>query len=405
MAEERSFECPSCGGKLSTDGTQAQVTCEYCGSIVTVPEDLRVQPAAPVQAPVGKEQVAEAFIKLAEAAEAEHIAEAQARGQPMPSPARPARRGRGGCGCLILLLVLAALALVASGLIPGVTLPPPVREILGSTGPTATPAVVNRPLQGTLPREVRYAGLDLKVNGATVTNQVPDNPSQAPRYRSDQAYAVLDLLVTNPLTTETIYLDSDVVRLELAGGKSYPESSGWSGGVERQSSGDARLVFNVPYAATLKGAKLILQGAGKQPATLPLDGPAPDAQYPIKLASGERATVGTANYTVLSAALDLDADGKRADAGKRFLLLKTRVENTSDFRGGMTLGGDNFRLVVDGVPLAPDVSPSTVIDAKSAVEGDVVFSVPETATKADLQVGEVGREQPVTIGINLKGGN
>ena len=406
MADTRVFECPSCGAKLTTDGTQAQVTCDSCGSVVTVPEDLRVKPApvqAPVPAPAGKEQVAEAFIKLAEAAEAARVAEVQARGQSMPPPAPRARRGRGGCGCLLLILVLAALAIAASGRIPGVTLPSPVREILGVVGPTATPVVVNRPLAGTLPREVRYSGLDFKVNAATVTNREPSNSSQAPRYRSDQAYAVLDLLVTNPLTTETVYLDSDVVRLELADGKSYPESSGWSGGVDRQSSSDARLVFTVPYAATLKGAKLVLQGAGKQPASLPLDGPAPVAKYPIKLAAGQRATVGTANYTVLSAALDLDANGKRADAGKRFLLLKTRVENTSDFRGGMTLGGDNFRLVVDGVPLAPDVAPSTVIDAKSTVEGDVVFAVPETATKADLQVGEVGREQPATIPFSLQG--
>jgi hypothetical protein len=368
-----------------------------------VPEDLRVKPATPVLAPAGKEQVVEAFIKLAETAEAEHIAEAQARGQPVPPPAPRARRGRGGCGCLFLLLVLAALAVVASGLVPGVALPPPVREILGSIGPTATPVLVNRPVQGTLPREVRYAGLVFKVNAAGITNREPGDSSQTPRYRSDRAYAILDLLVTNPLTTATVYLDSDVVRLELAGGKSYPESSGWSGGIDRQSSSDARLVFTVPYTATLKGAKLILQGAGKQPATLPLDGPAPVAQYPVKLTAGERASVGTTKYTVLSATLDLDADGKRADAGKRFLLLKTRVENTSDFRGGMTLGGDNFRLVVDGVPLAPDVSPSTVIDAKSAVDGDVVFAVPETAMKADLQVGEVGYEQPATIQLTFQG--
>lgn len=274
--------------------------------------------------------------------------------------------------------------------------------MLGIIVPVAKPAPVSRPLLGTLPRDVRYAGLDFKVNAATVTDQVPGDSAQTPRYRSDEAYAVLDLLVTNPLTTETIYLDSDVVRLELAGGKSYPESGGWSGGVERQSSSDARLVFNVPYAATLKGAKLILQGAGKQPATLALDGPAPVAQYPLKLAAGERATVGTVVYTVLSAALDLDANGKRADAGTRFLLLKMRVENTSDFRGGMALSGDNFRLVVDGVPRAPKGSPSMVIDARSAIDGDVVFAVPEAAAQADLRVGEVGREQPVTIPLRLK---
>lgn len=59
---------------------------------------------------------------------------------------------------------------------------------------------------------------------------------------------------------------------------------------------------------------------------------------------------------------------------------------------------------VDGVPLAPDVAPSTVVTAKSAVEGDVVFAVPEKATRADLGVGGVGNEQAATIPPGLKGG-
>ena len=41
--------------------------------------------------------------------------------------------------------------------------------------------MVNRPLQGTLPREVRYtATLDFKVNAATVTNEEPDSSAQGP---------------------------------------------------------------------------------------------------------------------------------------------------------------------------------------------------------------------------------
>lgn len=147
------------------------------------------------------------------------------------------------------------------------------------------------------------------------------------------------------------------------------------------------------------GAKLSTDGTQIQ-----MDGPAPRAQYPIELAAGEHATAGQVNYTVLSAMLDLDANGKRADAGKRFLLLKMRVENTSDFQGGMALGADHFRLLVDGVPLAPEAAPGELVKAKSAVEGDVVFVVPETAVQAVLQVGEVGKEQPATISLNLKGG-
>ncbi|QLQ06166.1 MAG: hypothetical protein HZY76_08975 [Anaerolineae bacterium] len=69
----------------------------------------------------------------------------------------------------------------------------------------------------------------------------------------------------------------------------------------------------------------------------------------------------------------------------------------------MALGADYFRLLVDGAPLAPAAAPGE-LKAKSAVEGDVVFVVPETAVQAILQVGEVGKEQPATIPLNLKGG-
>ncbi len=399
MAEEHTFECPSCGGKLATDGTQVQITCDYCGNIVIVPQDLRAKPAAPVQASIGKEQLAEAFIKLAGAAEA--VREELTPAQTPARSVRPARRG--GCGCLLPLLLLAALALVASGLIPGVELPPQVREVLGIVSRASKQEAVDRPLQGTLPRTVRYAGLDFKVNAATVTNRTPDSTSETPRYRMDRAYAELDLLITNSLTTKAIYLGNDIARLELADGKSYPESNGWSDRFDKQASSEARLIFTVPYTATLKDAKLILQEPGKEPATLPLDGPAPEARYPVKLAGGGHATVGKVNYTVLSAMLDLDADGQRAEAGKRFLLLKMRVENTSDFAGGMALGANHFRLLVDGAPRAPDAFPNTLINAKSAVDGEVVFVLPNAAVKADLQVGEVGYEQPATIPIRLQG--
>ena len=57
---------------------------------------------------------------------------------------------------------------------------------------------------------------------------------------------------------------------------------------------------------------------------------------------------------------------------------------------------------MDGVPAAPLVFPIEVIDAKSAIDGAVVFVVPDTAAKADLQVGEVGQEQTTTISVSLK---
>jgi DNA-directed RNA polymerase subunit RPC12/RpoP len=49
MANARVFDCPSCGAKLTTDGTEAQIQCAYCGTFVKAPQELRVQPTAPAK--------------------------------------------------------------------------------------------------------------------------------------------------------------------------------------------------------------------------------------------------------------------------------------------------------------------------------------------------------------------
>jgi len=45
MSDIKSFQCPNCGSSVYTDGTQKEAKCEYCGSTVIVPEELREQPA------------------------------------------------------------------------------------------------------------------------------------------------------------------------------------------------------------------------------------------------------------------------------------------------------------------------------------------------------------------------
>ncbi len=45
MPDIMSFKCPNCGSSVNTDGTSKEAKCEYCGSTVIVPEELRSQPA------------------------------------------------------------------------------------------------------------------------------------------------------------------------------------------------------------------------------------------------------------------------------------------------------------------------------------------------------------------------
>jgi len=45
---QKVFQCPSCGASLSYEGgSKPNVTCQYCGSDVIVPEELRAQAAPP----------------------------------------------------------------------------------------------------------------------------------------------------------------------------------------------------------------------------------------------------------------------------------------------------------------------------------------------------------------------
>ena len=52
MPQVKVFRCPSCGASVSTDGEQAQITCQFCGTTIVAPEELRVKrPAPPPQMP------------------------------------------------------------------------------------------------------------------------------------------------------------------------------------------------------------------------------------------------------------------------------------------------------------------------------------------------------------------
>jgi DNA-directed RNA polymerase subunit RPC12/RpoP len=41
MANTQSFQCPNCGSPVSTTGAEKEVKCDYCGTTVIVPEELR----------------------------------------------------------------------------------------------------------------------------------------------------------------------------------------------------------------------------------------------------------------------------------------------------------------------------------------------------------------------------
>ncbi len=112
-----SFECPSCGAELEPPTTPAvSVTCHYCGTTVAVPQELRVQPAAPSAAPPNQPESVTINIRPPEEGRPQitlnvppdELAQLEKVEAAMQT-SRRARRGFlgcGGCGCFSLLLFL-----------------------------------------------------------------------------------------------------------------------------------------------------------------------------------------------------------------------------------------------------------------------------------------------------------
>ena len=301
-----------------------------------------------------------------------------------------------------------------------------MKEILGSVQKESVPdnspqpaekskiTPFSRPLEGTLPGQVRYANLQFTVTKAIINNQVPLSPlNQGQKYQSDQAYAYIDLSVHNPLSAKNLSIPQNLVKLQLEDEKLYyevnppmnptaGEGNKWRDVIGPHVTKEIRLIFPVPFNATWKGAKLILSQPGKEPTTLPFDGLTSLIQYPVSLPVKGEATVKDTLYKILALSLDLDNQGERVEEGRLFLKLTLQVTYKGKSAGGIFIDADNFRLLLPSTPLTPMESFRELITRGSTKEGEVVFSIPVSTTRAELQVGEIEQGKTAKIPLNLK---
>lgn len=303
-----------------------------------------------------------------------------------------------------------------------------VKEIIGSTQKESDQGVspqptegskskitpFYRPLEGTLPRQVPYASLQFTVTKAIIHNQAPPNlVNQERKYPSDQAYAYIDLSVHNPLSTKDLPIPRDLIKLQLGDEKPYDEigyplnpiageGNKWRDVIGPQATREIQLIFPVPMNATWKGTKLILSQPGKESAMLPFDEPTSSAQYPISLPIKGEATVKDTLYKILALSLDLDNQGERIEEGKLFLKLTLQVTYRGKSIGGIFVDADNFHLLLNGTSLTPVESFHGLITRGGTREGEVVFTIPASTTRAELQVGELQQGKTARIPINLK---
>jgi hypothetical protein len=114
------------------------------------------------------------------------------------------------------------------------------------------------------------------------------------------------------------------------------------------------------------------------------------AAYRASLPDGATATIGELVYEILETRVE------RANPGELALDLLVRMRNNQDYDANFW--DATFRLLVDGVPRAPNSGLNEVVAGRSADEGTVSFVVPESA--ADL-VLLVGADDPVRLRIAI----
>lgn len=266
-------------------------------------------------------------------------------------------------------------------------------------GATATATPFERPLQLKETRTLKYANLQFTLTKAVISNRVANDQ---PQDNANLALADLTFSVVNTLK-DGVGIKSAMWQLKLGDGSVYKRP--YEDNFAPRDTKERMISFRVPSSAEWKGAQLTLDEQDKEPATLALDGPAPPQQYPAKLASGDETTTKepVMTYTILGANVDVDGAGQRAALGKRYLNLSVRVTNKEAGGGGGAFLPEFFRLMIDGVPSAPEnMSDNNIINGQSSQDVTLSFLIPESATKVELEVGKPDIQQTARIPIALR---
>jgi uncharacterized protein YraI len=144
-------------------------------------------------------------------------------------------------------------------------------------------------------------------------------------------------------------------------------------------------------------------GCASGPAQLPVISDQPELNLPAAAAEpapSNDAVAGNVTYSVIEVEVDIDNDGTRAVAGERLVRIRVRVTNNGS--DAADVGRRTCRLIVAGVPRESERPWAETLPAGDSTEGTLLFSVPQDATAAELQVGEPsGETSTIAISIDL----
>ncbi|HEY3146811.1 MAG TPA: hypothetical protein VGJ75_10690 [Dongiaceae bacterium] len=118
------------------------------------------------------------------------------------------------------------------------------------------------------------------------------------------------------------------------------------------------------------------------------------ASYPMALPAGQVVKGDERTYTILKVELD------KHEIDQLALTFTVRMVNEGKYPANFW--NADFRLLADGVPLAPFNMLDEVVDANAAKEGTVSFAFPANTKQVALQIDKFGADAP-GLPINLPG--
>lgn len=132
-----------------------------------------------------------------------------------------------------------------------------------------------------------------------------------------------------------------------------------------------------PAAATTAGQS----GAPAEPPAA-----TPSATYPIELPAGQEVKGEDRSYSILKIVLD------RHEIDQLSLAFTIRMTNQSQYPANFW--DASFRLLADGVPVAPIGGLNELVDGNAAKDGVVKFAISAKTQKVALQADKLGPDAP-----------
>jgi hypothetical protein len=316
-------------------------------------------------------------------------------------------------GRLATAMLGMSLAVVACGTEDA---PPADESPVATASSSGGPGVVERPLEGVLPRSIDFAGARFTVTEARVTNLDLLSLRASPG-RGTQLFAALGITAESLTGKRVAYrFDDKAFRLRTFSGQLIPAIDP-IGGYEfgTVGPGDPRadtILFGVRDPDVLIGSALVVGAEPDIPAILQLTATILGSGFPLAVAPTSPAgvVVGEIAWSVPSGAAGPDrpvdlccqATGDRADVDELFVTLTIRATATGTRYGRAAASTRGLRLVADGtaIELKPFQAESRVEEG-SSVDFVVYALIPRAPATLELEIDDPGGEPariPLLIG-------